>query len=521
MRMAMAFGKMMNAWCQQHGIPLDAAQFTFDGRVLQPSDTPLSCGWDTKGVLSIQARPLEEEGSSSEGPAPSGGAVISAPSPEEPHKARFMWGQTELRVDQTPYDTGWRPGAGGIEVHAMPRTEPAPKDGKSDSDKDSSDDSSDDSSESGDTVASKKSAEASKEDPDPESFWSGAGSWSAGSDAKGSTDSGKESALHKKRGLPDDSGGSPTKKTRTLPKKVEGKASLQLSAALRVFTSNRLPLLLQALPHLSEAEQERLVTAEFHALSPGERRPFEEEAKRVGMLEEESRGPKRLVPAPAPATTPATDAKVSIVVVAHGIDGEAELKFTMRQVTPFSKMMTAWCSQYGIAEQETCFVYDGRALLPTDCAENLKPGSEFIVRAVPRGSPEAKAALRAAEHAAASAPSRSGAETAPPVPKRPLGALALFMRARSPALLEKRRDLRSDTPQLMKLLSAAWNRSSQEERQPFEAMAEGLKTKYVTEMRAYFRRFPELAKQAIERRKARGEKRKLNAGGKGDESSEE
>ena len=45
----------------------------------------------------------------------------------------------------------------------MPRTEPAPKDGKSDSDKDSSDDSSDDSSESGDTVASKKSAEASKD----------------------------------------------------------------------------------------------------------------------------------------------------------------------------------------------------------------------------------------------------------------------------------------------------------------------------------------------------------------------
>ena len=57
-RLTTPFEKMMDAWCQQYDIPIEEAQFELHGRILQPSDSPSSCGWSAaKGVLEIRAQP--------------------------------------------------------------------------------------------------------------------------------------------------------------------------------------------------------------------------------------------------------------------------------------------------------------------------------------------------------------------------------------------------------------------------------------------------------------------------------
>jgi len=59
MRMRMQFEKLMHAWCQHQELPLESAVFTMaDGRVLNLTDTPKTCGWTSdKGLLIIQASP--------------------------------------------------------------------------------------------------------------------------------------------------------------------------------------------------------------------------------------------------------------------------------------------------------------------------------------------------------------------------------------------------------------------------------------------------------------------------------
>eukprot|EP00931_Biecheleriopsis_adriatica_P026180 TRINITY_DN1594_c0_g1_i2.p1 TRINITY_DN1594_c0_g1~~TRINITY_DN1594_c0_g1_i2.p1 ORF type:complete len:2278 (+),score=582.51 TRINITY_DN1594_c0_g1_i2:35-6835(+) len=60
MKLNTPFEKMMKAWCKHNDIDEGAAEFQFEGRVLQPDDTPGRCQWSrSKGTLIIEAKPRE------------------------------------------------------------------------------------------------------------------------------------------------------------------------------------------------------------------------------------------------------------------------------------------------------------------------------------------------------------------------------------------------------------------------------------------------------------------------------
>merc|ERR1719387_1621558 len=59
MKLSTAFGKMMGAWCEHHGIPRAEVRFIHGERELQADDSPQSCGWriESSGELVVRALP--------------------------------------------------------------------------------------------------------------------------------------------------------------------------------------------------------------------------------------------------------------------------------------------------------------------------------------------------------------------------------------------------------------------------------------------------------------------------------
>jgi len=52
------FRVLMKAWCDRHGVPLEAAEFEWEGHILRPDESPTSRGWTLEqGVVEVFARP--------------------------------------------------------------------------------------------------------------------------------------------------------------------------------------------------------------------------------------------------------------------------------------------------------------------------------------------------------------------------------------------------------------------------------------------------------------------------------
>lgn len=586
MRLTTPFEKMMDAWCQQYDIPIEEAQFELHGRILQPSDSPSSCGWSAaKGVLEIRAQPkpdthniddpdVSRMPASEQGVSGTSVPTIVAEQPAVRESSASV--EPTAKPEASPVlkvHGGEKPNQGSSEVLPevrdigpaaagpspwLPRIDPS-------SDKSGAE------VQTG-TVEVKVVAEG-QNGTNVLTFkiklgvplsrmmgrWSkhhgieeGQAAFLLGERELSPTDTpaslgweitkdGAEAVtLH---AVPKESTAGKGQKRKRDTKPSGEPAVKRAASALQMFMRQRRPELQQSQPGLKAPEQQRIMAAEFKALSDEERKPFEEEAvnERRALEEAKQQGAKaggatsssalaadsssgvRAQEVASASPTLPVDRSISVVVVAQGSDGLSELRFKMRTSTPFAKMMKAWCENHEIPVGEATFIADKRALLPTDSAEvlQLKAEGEVTVMAVPRDSAEAEEAVRFTEAereamkarekakedveraqlpevqgAGSALSAHPGAEPKPappsPPPKKPLPAYILFVRSRRPRLLEERADMRGQVAAQMKCLSEEWKELEASSRKGFEEEAAELRRRYEADMREYHERHPDL-----------------------------
>ncbi|CAK0845066.1 unnamed protein product [Prorocentrum cordatum] len=157
----------------------------------------------------------------------------------------------------------------------------------------------------------------------------------------------------------------------------------------------------------------------------------------------------------------ASDSAV-VKVKARSKDGkEVKLNFELGPEDTMAKVIRAWCRRYGADQDKVAFVHCGRLVSPTHWPADLglAEGRRLAVTAVPRASQEAQAA-RAQAHA----------------PQRPPSELCVFTSAHKPKLLAARPELRGDSSEaaagLTGVLDDEWKGLTDEERQPYEQLAD-------------------------------------------------
>mmetsp|Transcript_46860 Transcript_46860/g.111518 ORF Transcript_46860/g.111518 Transcript_46860/m.111518 type:complete len:1233 (-) Transcript_46860:145-3843(-) len=179
--------------------------------------------------------------------------------------------------------------------------------------------------------------------------------------------------------------GAPAKKPRKKrAAEPAGEPAVKRAAtAYQCFQRVRRPALLEERPELSKqmGEVSRLLSAEFKALSPEEKQPYEDESARDRERVEAEKAAKKMSSAAAlaePATSstsrakPNTDAKSVLVRVVSDDDGtDRELRHELSPKSTVAVVMKEWCKEAGLPESEAVFLLGGRVVLGGDTPTSL------------------------------------------------------------------------------------------------------------------------------------------------------
>eukprot|EP00927_Polykrikos_kofoidii_P040114 TRINITY_DN34345_c0_g1_i1.p1 TRINITY_DN34345_c0_g1~~TRINITY_DN34345_c0_g1_i1.p1 ORF type:complete len:2868 (+),score=633.37 TRINITY_DN34345_c0_g1_i1:1275-8606(+) len=576
MKAVSPFEKVMTAWTAHHSMTISDARFVYKDRDLLPTDTPIGVGWTpsegSELVLIAQPRNVARDDPSSD---EHGGADIDSEGVvavrvlaqgQNGHNvlnfrmkmstplgkmidrwcshhdiarenAVFLSDGVKLKYMETPDSLGWQPTKPGEEltVHAFPKSH-APAES---------------------TSKRKRPEQESREASEAKETEVG--------EVKDVTDvtETKEDEVKKEEEIKE------TKDSKDVRDvKGEQTSSKRPVTAYSLWAKVQRAGLLEAEPHLKLADQQRLLGAQWKETTNEEKRFFEEEAvKERARLEAEKTEHSRAEssrqtvssppPIPDPAATassttaaalestptvtaeaykedPAASSMVFAVVLAQGSDGPSELRFKMSQSTPFAKMISAWCGHHEIPESEATFVYNTRAISPSETPASVKHdpdgGGDLVLHAMPRNTPEAQAAIQArekparklkrlssskglkgrkmarlGEHSRKTTETDGDAESGEisPRPTKPKSAYYRYFDVRKESLEEERPELRDRSSEQEQIISSEWTELAEEKRRVHEQEAKEAISKYETDVAEYFERHPEAAKKKKKKKRKR------------------
>eukprot|EP00930_Biecheleria_cincta_P020856 TRINITY_DN15596_c0_g3_i1.p1 TRINITY_DN15596_c0_g3~~TRINITY_DN15596_c0_g3_i1.p1 ORF type:complete len:2674 (+),score=607.81 TRINITY_DN15596_c0_g3_i1:20-8041(+) len=167
------------------------------------------------------------------------------------------------------------------------------------------------------------------------------------------------------------------------------------ASAYMFFSKKRRPEIVASRPELKNqlGEIQKLLAAEWKALAPEDKKPFEEDAEKDRQRCEVENAEQNAAAAASDQPEPDPDVQISVRVLAQGEDGPSELAFKMKISSPLSKVMQAWCDHHEIPMAEAAFLGGNLLLRPEDTAASMghtPTSGDLVLHAVPRNSTDAE-----------------------------------------------------------------------------------------------------------------------------------